>query len=87
MFRCGVNSWPCHVDPSHHGLAPLWVADGGDSLHIWKVATNILNNQSRRAAEGWSSSLGFGQGLTPPDRKIHFVRKRYTGPRTLTNSF
>src|SRR5215813_10749084 len=29
---------------------------------IWRVAANILNKQSRTADEGWSSSLGVGQG-------------------------
>ena len=29
---------------------------------IWRVAANILNKQSQTADEGWSSSLGVGQG-------------------------
>ena len=29
---------------------------------IWRVATNMLNKQSRTADTGWSSSLGVGQG-------------------------
>ena len=29
---------------------------------IWRVDANILNKQSRRADEGWSSSLGVGRG-------------------------
>ena len=28
---------------------------------IWRVATNTLNNQSRTADKGWSSSLGVGR--------------------------
>jgi hypothetical protein len=31
-------------------------------LNLWRVATNILNKQSRTADKGWSSSLGVGQG-------------------------
>jgi hypothetical protein len=46
--------------PRHHGMARPQVADGGDSLHFWKVAANILNMQSRTADKGWSSSLGVG---------------------------
>ena len=29
---------------------------------IWRVAANILNNQSRTTDKGWSSSLGVGLG-------------------------
>jgi hypothetical protein len=35
-----------------------WVADGGDSLQIWKVAAKILNNQSQTDNMRWSFSLG-----------------------------
>jgi hypothetical protein len=48
----------------HHGMAHPRVADGGDSLQIWRVAANMLSKQSRTADSGWSSSLGVGQGLT-----------------------
>jgi hypothetical protein len=34
------------------------VADGGNSLQIWRVAANILNNQLWTADKGWSSSMG-----------------------------
>jgi hypothetical protein len=37
------------------------VADGGESLQIWRVAANILNKQST-ADKGWSSSVGVGHG-------------------------
>jgi hypothetical protein len=43
------------------------VADGGDSLQIWRVGENILNKQLWTADKGWSSSLGVG--LTTPRRK------------------
>jgi len=33
------------------------VADGKDSLHMWRVAVNILNKQSRTAEKGFSSSV------------------------------
>jgi hypothetical protein len=29
---------------------------------IWRVAVEMLNNESRTADKGWSSSLGFGHG-------------------------
>jgi hypothetical protein len=34
-----------HVNwvPCHHGMALRQVADGGDSLQIWRVAVDILN--------------------------------------------
>jgi hypothetical protein len=41
------------------------VADGGNSLQIWRVDTNILNKQSRTADKGWSFSVG----LPTPQRK------------------
>jgi hypothetical protein len=28
--------------PSHHGVGRLQVADGGDSLQIWRIAENVL---------------------------------------------
>jgi hypothetical protein len=48
--------------PCHRGVARPPVADGGDTLQIWRVSTNILNKQSRTADNGWSSCLGFGRG-------------------------
>jgi hypothetical protein len=38
------------------------VADGEDSLQIWREAANILNKESRTADERWSSSSGFRLG-------------------------
>jgi hypothetical protein len=38
------------------------IADGGDGLHIWMVAANISNMQSRTADKLWYFSLGFGRG-------------------------
>jgi hypothetical protein len=29
--------------PCHHCMARPQVADGGDGLHIWRAAANILN--------------------------------------------
>jgi hypothetical protein len=55
--------------PCHHVMVHPQVADGGDSLQIWRVAANIWNKQSWRADKGWSSSLGLGVGLTTPHRK------------------
>jgi hypothetical protein len=45
------------------------VADGGDGLQIWRVDTNILNKQSRRADKGWSSSLEVGRGANNSSQK------------------
>jgi hypothetical protein len=37
------------------------VADGGGgSLHMWRVAVNMFNKQSRTAEKGWSSGVGEG---------------------------
>jgi hypothetical protein len=38
-------------------MAHPQVADGGDSLQIWRVATNVLNKQSWTVDKGWFFSL------------------------------
>jgi hypothetical protein len=38
-------------------------ADGGDGLHLQRIAPNILNKQWRTADKRWSSSLVVGQGV------------------------
>jgi hypothetical protein len=48
--------------PCQHGMARPQAADGADGLQIWRVASNILNKQSRTADKGWASSLGVGRG-------------------------
>jgi hypothetical protein len=48
--------------PCHHSMARPQVADGGNTLQVWRVAANTLNKQSRAADKGWSSSLGVGRG-------------------------
>jgi hypothetical protein len=48
------------VGPSHHGMVCPTVVDGGDGLHIWKVAANILYKRSLTADKRWYSSVGFG---------------------------
>jgi hypothetical protein len=47
-------------------MARPQVVDGGERLQKWKVAVNILNNESRTADKGQSTSLGVGVGLTTP---------------------
>jgi hypothetical protein len=48
--------------PCHPGMACPQVADGGNGLQIWRVATNILNKQSRTADKERFSRLGVGRG-------------------------
>jgi hypothetical protein len=48
--------------PAHHSMSRPQVADGGDTLQVWRVAANMLNKQSRTADKGWSSSWGVGRG-------------------------
>jgi hypothetical protein len=60
------------------------VADGEDGLQIWRVAANILNNQSRTAGNGWPSSLRIGRGAnnsSPKKKKKQFIAKCYRGPQ------
>jgi hypothetical protein len=40
---------PSYVGPCHHGRTCHRVPDGGDGLHIWRIAANIFNKHSRRA--------------------------------------
>jgi hypothetical protein len=65
----GTHSNLASGSPCHHGMARPQVEAGRDGLQIWSVAADILNNQSRTADSGWSSSLGVGRGLTTPHRK------------------
>jgi hypothetical protein len=66
-------------------MARPQVADRGDGLQIWRVATSILNKQLRTAGRGWTSSLGVG-GLTTHHRKIICVAKYLQGSRKWTDS-
>ncbi|KAJ4427699.1 hypothetical protein ANN_25351 [Periplaneta americana] len=74
------------VGPYHHGMARPQIADRGDGLQICRVAVNILNKQSWTADEGWSSSLGLGEGLTTHHRKKQLVTYPYNKPRNGTDS-
>jgi hypothetical protein len=51
-------------------------------LHIWMVAANMLNKQSRTDDKSGPPTWGLCVGLTTSYRKKQFVRKCYTGPRT-----
>jgi hypothetical protein len=65
-FRCSFHGrWVC----CHQGMARPQDADEGETLQLWSVAANILNNHLRRAENGWSSILELGVGLTTPHRK------------------
>jgi hypothetical protein len=55
----------------HNGMACPQAEDGANGLQMWTVAANILDEQSRAADKGWSSSLGVGRG---PNNKIIFLR-------------
>jgi hypothetical protein len=52
--------------PWHCGMVHFWVANRGESLHVWRVAANILNNLSQTVGKGWFSSLGLDGALTTP---------------------
>jgi hypothetical protein len=62
------------------------VADEGDGLQMWMVASNILTKQSQTGDGEWSSSLGVGRGAKSfYHKKISFLRK-FTKGRTWTDS-
>jgi hypothetical protein len=54
------------MGPSHHGMARSRVADRGYGLHVWCVAANVFNKQSRRPTRGGTPACGLGEGLTAP---------------------
>jgi hypothetical protein len=58
-------SW---VLSTYQDMAPSRVLDFGDGLHIWRVAANILNRQSRTTDKWWSSSFGQSEDLAAPHR-------------------
>jgi hypothetical protein len=59
ISNCAVRWVPCH-----HGIERPQVADGEDSLQIWRVAANVWNKQLQAANKGWSSRLGVGRGAS-----------------------
>jgi hypothetical protein len=64
-------------------MARPQVAEGGDGLHILRVASNISNKQSRAVDKGWSSSLGVGRGAKNSSLyQNKLFTKCHTGPRT-----
>jgi hypothetical protein len=71
-------------------MARPQVADGGDSLQVWRVAANILNKQSQ-TADKWS--LG-GRGVVvvkdaythTPNYKVNTIHFLPVPPQTPTTS-
>jgi hypothetical protein len=61
----------CHVrwGPYHHGMAHPHAVDGGDSLQIWRIATNILRSRQAQPTRGSPEYWGLGVGLTTPCHK------------------
>jgi len=52
---------------------------------MWRIAANIVHNQSRTADKGWSSSLSVGRGAnnSSPQKKKSLY---HTGPGNLVDS-
>jgi hypothetical protein len=50
--QCYSNSHPSTWVACRHGMAGPQVADGGDTLQIWRVTANILNKQKRTGDKG-----------------------------------
>jgi hypothetical protein len=62
----------------------LRAADGGDGLQKWRVAANILNNQTGQPIRVRSPIWGLGEGLINRHRKKkELVTKWYKGPRVV----
>jgi hypothetical protein len=48
--------------PCHHRMVHPQDGDGEDSLQVWRVAVNKLNEQLQTADKGWASSSEVGHG-------------------------
>jgi hypothetical protein len=67
----------------YNGMAYPQVADGGDSLQMWRVAVNVLKISSHgQLTRGGPPAWGLGVVLTAPHGKKQSVTKCYTGPQT-----
>jgi hypothetical protein len=68
-------------------MAHLQVEDGGNALHIWRVAVIISNMQSCMTDRGCSFSMGVGQGPETPHckKKSPCYGMLHTGPQILWN--
>ena len=75
------------MGPCHHYMAGPQVAVE-ERPPIWRIAANILNNQSRTADKGWSYSLGIGRNANNSSLfKMYFVTKySQTKPRSWTDT-
>jgi len=49
------------MGPCHSGMERPRVADGGDGLEIWNVATVVLNNIRGRPTRGGLPDLGWAR--------------------------
>ena len=70
-------------------LSPRHGASSGcgwrNGPHIWRVAANISNKQSRTTDKGWSSSLEVGRGSNNSSPlKINYVANYTQRPRNQT---
>jgi len=59
--------WVCH-----HGMVCTQVADEGDDLLIWRVATTILRSHGQPIRYG-PPAWGLGKGLTAPHCKKNLL--------------
>jgi hypothetical protein len=66
------------MGPCHDMTRPR-VADGGYGIHMWRLAANILINQSRQPTVGGLPASGLGEGVTTPHCKTYPVARCYTG--------
>jgi hypothetical protein len=71
-------------------MARPQVADGVDGLQMWRVAENMLRNQSRIADKGWCSSLeGWARGqqlLTVKEQLVTDVTQGLKIKRSFVNT-
>jgi hypothetical protein len=65
IYHVAADSVFLHVKwlSRHRDMARPQVADGGDGISIWRVASNILNKVCQIADKTWCSSLEVGRGL------------------------
>jgi hypothetical protein len=61
-----LNVMWVYLSLSQNGVMLPLVADAGDGLQIWRVATNILKKQSRTVVRVGFPEWGLGVGNTAP---------------------
>jgi hypothetical protein len=59
--KCVIQQFHVWSVSCHYGLVRAWIADGGDSLKVWRVVANILSSCGqlmRDSPPSWELGVG-----------------------------